>query len=457
MPKNVLIIEDEFVIAHDLRNILQKLDYNVVGLALNEAKAKQLLEEETVDIVLLDIQLKGEKAGFEIAQWLNDRYCIPFVYVTSFSDSETIAQITKTNPDGYVRKPFNGQDIYAALEIALARADNRRLLDQNVYLTEEIKQSHDFENILGESEPMQKVFKLIDRVASVDTTVLIQGETDTGKELVARALHNHSPRRANTMIKINCAALPTELIESELFGHEKGAFTGALQARLGKLELAHQSTVFLDEIGELPLALQAKLLRFLQEKEVEPLGGHRTRKVDVRVVAATNRDLQEEVAAGRFRSDLYFRLNVFPITVPPLRERGSDIETLSHYFLRKASQKTGRPAPSLVPEVVHQLTHYHWPGNVRELEHTIERAMLLSEGADLMIPTINSRQPPAPSQSFSPIPLQKIERDHIHQTLNYCDGRIRGEGGAAELLDIKPTTLEARIKKLGIKKAFTKE
>ena len=457
MAKKILIVEDEFVIAHDLRNILRNLGYEVVGIALSEAKALPMLQQDPPDIVLLDIQLKGEKTGIDIAHVLNEQYQIPFIFVTSFSDEHTIAMVKETNPFGYILKPFKKKQIYAALEIGLARAENRSLRKQNAYLSEEINSHYGFKDVIGKSEGMQHVFQMVERVASTDTTVLITGETGTGKELIARAIHDHSPRRSHPMIKINCAALPFELIESELFGHERGAFTGALQKRIGKLELAHQSTIFLDEIGELPLASQAKLLRFLQEKEVEPLGSNRVRLVDVRIVAATNRNLDEEVAAGQFRTDLYFRLNVLPLHIPPLRERNDDILTLVKHFLQKISKKLGRPSLMLSPTALQQLTGYHWPGNVRELEHTIERAILLSTGPTLVIPPLQQEAPAATIAPFVPISLQESERRCIAATLRYCQGRVRGKGGAAELLEMHPSTLDARIRKLGITKKMVIE
>ena len=456
MSKKILIVEDEFVIAHDLRNILRSLNYEVTGIALSEAKAVPLLQQHPPDLVLLDIQLKGDKSGIDVAYLLNERYQTPFVFVTSFSDEQTITQVKETRPFGYVLKPFRREQIYAAVEIALAQAENRTLQKQNAYLSEELNQHYGFDRMVGESEPMRQLFQLIRQVAPADTSVLISGETGTGKELVARAIHEHSPRRDLPIVKVNCAALPTELIESELFGHERGAFTGAVQKRVGKLELAHRSTVFLDEIGELPLALQAKLLRFLQEKEIEPLGSNAVRPVDVRVVAATNRSLEQEVAAGRFRADLFFRLNVLPLTVPPLRERGDDVRVLAQHFLQNVNRKLGKSYPLLPPTATRQLAAYHWPGNVRELEHTLERAVLLSTGPTLEVPSLHSeaaRTDLVPKEdTWVPMSMHEWERRCIQATLRYCDGRVRGKGGAAELLEMHPSTLDARIRKLGIKK-----
>jgi transcriptional regulator with GAF, ATPase, and Fis domain len=330
---------------------------------------------------------------------------------------------------------------------------SEQLEQEKMYLTEEIKTSHNFEEIIGTGPAMQALFKSIALVAPTDYTVLITGETGTGKELVARALHNVSKRAGRTMIKVNCAALPPQLIESELFGHEKGSFTGATDKRLGKFELAQGSTIFLDEIGELPLELQAKLLRVLQEKEIERIGGRGALVVDVRIIAATNRDLQQEVAAGRFRSDLYYRLNVFPLVVPPLRERPEDILPLATYFLPRIGKKLGKPLTGIATASVQQLLHYTWPGNIRELEHVLERAAILSYSPTLALaeslgaPLAASAGP----VDSSPVrPLQVSMREAILAALAQSGNRVRGSGGAAELLNIKPTTLEARMKKLAI-------
>jgi formate hydrogenlyase transcriptional activator len=344
---------------------------------------------------------------------------------------------------------------------------SEQLEQERTYLSEELKTSHNFEEIIGTSPALLAVLRNIGQVAPTDVTVLLLGETGTGKELLARAVHNLSPRKGRTMVKVNCAALPPQLMESELFGHERGSYTGATDQRIGKFELAHGSTLFLDEIGELPLELQAKLLRVLQEKEIERLGGKGTIAVDVRIVAATNRDLQAEVAAGRFRADLYYRLYVFPLLVPPLRERPTDILPLAEYFLRKASKEFGKPFTSIANATVQQLQAYAWPGNIRELEHVLERAAILSKPPTLALaePLISppptappSMTPPltaAPSEPISvmPMPVQPMKltmREAILAALHQSDNRIRGRGGAAELLGVKPTTLEARMKKLSI-------
>jgi transcriptional regulator with GAF, ATPase, and Fis domain len=353
-----------------------------------------------------------------------------------------------------------GEQVALVLENLLAFERIRLLSEQlereNIYLTEEIKTSQNFGEIIGTSPAMLNIFNSIGQVAPTDYTVLVLGETGTGKELIARAVHNVSKRSDRTMVKVNCAALPAQLIESELFGHEKGSYTGATDQRIGKFELAHKSTIFLDEIGELPLELQAKLLRVLQEGEIERLGGKGIINVDVRVIAATNRNLLQEVAAGRFRSDLYYRLNVFPVIVPPLRERQDDILSLAMHFLQKISKKMGKPLTGISQSTLQQLRQYPWPGNIREMEHVLERAAILSRTAtvELAEPLQMPAAPPLLASKESAArfaqPLDEAMRETILAALAQTHYRIRGAGGAAELLDIKPTTLEARMKKLKI-------
>jgi transcriptional regulator with GAF, ATPase, and Fis domain len=315
---------------------------------------------------------------------------------------------------------------------------------------------YDFSEIIGNSSKMQKTFRLMEQVAASDSTVLILGETGTGKELIARAIHNNSPRKGKPMVKVNCAALPATLIESELFGHERGSFTGAFERRIGKFELANNGTLFLDEIGEMSPELQVKLLRALQEKEIERLGGKGPIKVNVRIVAATNRDLEREMEDGRFRSDLFYRLNIFPIELPPLRNRQEDIPLLAEHFIQLFSKKSGKKINALSDQTIQELIHYSWPGNIRELEHLIERSVLLATGS-----TIKQIQLPSPKQNvlkkligkeFQIKTIDENERDHILCMLKFCKGRISGEGGAAEILGVPPSTLGSKIKRLGIRK-----
>ncbi|WP_346318387.1 sigma 54-interacting transcriptional regulator [Chitinophaga sp. YIM B06452] len=336
-------------------------------------------------------------------------------------------------------------------------AYKQKLENENDYLREQIKTIYNFSEIVGSGTQMQKVYRLMTHVAESASTVLLLGETGTGKELIARAIHNASPRKNKLMVKVNCAALPTHLIESELFGHEKGAFTGAIDRRIGKFELANNSTLFLDEIGEMPPELQVKLLRVLQERELERIGGKNTIKVDVRIIAATNRNLEAEVKAGRFRSDLYYRLNVFPIHLPPLRERLEDIEPLANSFISKFSKNIGKKITGISAKVLKQLKSYDWPGNVRELEHQIERGILLSEGDILKEVHLPGRQPEENGDGQAQLPsartLEQIERTYIIEVLKRCGGKISGAGGAAEILELPGTTLHSKMRKLKIAKA----
>ncbi|EJM74877.1 PAS domain S-box-containing protein [Pseudomonas sp. WPR_5_2] len=332
-----------------------------------------------------------------------------------------------------------------------------RLEEQNAYLQEEIHIEHNFREIVGQSEPIKKIIKQIDVVAPTDASVLINGESGTGKELIARAIHQASRRNASPLIRVNCAAIPAELFESEFFGHIRGAFTGAVRDRVGRFELADGGTLFLDEIGEIPLELQSKLLRVLQEGQFERVGEERTRKVDVRIIAATNRDLRQEVAAKHFREDLYFRLNVFPIQSPALRERPIDIAPLAAHFLKQTGKRLNMPGRRLRNSDIERLQSYSWPGNIRELQNVIERALITSVGADLNLdlpdePKTTVTQKPFPSsQIMTDAQIRELERNNMKAALKASDGKLFGKGGAAELLGLKPTTLASRFKRLEIK------
>jgi len=340
--------------------------------------------------------------------------------------------------------------IAIALDNAMAyqrvSQQKERLAEEKQYLQDEIRTEYNFEEIVGQSREIRRVLKQVETVAPTDSSVLILGETGTGKELLARAVHNLSPRRAKTFVRVNCASIPAGLLESELFGHERGAFTGAIAQRIGRFELANQGTLFLDEVGDIPLDIQAKLLRALQEKEFERLGSSRSITSDARIVAATNRDLKKMAAAGEFRRDLYYRLNVFPISVPPLRERREDIPLLVQYFLSKYSKRMKKNIDSVPPESMKALVNYGWPGNIRELEHLIERAVILSPGATLKLPPFELEEPADGASSA----LEDIEREHILRVLRRVGGKIAGPGGAAEQLGMNRTTLNSRMHKLGI-------
>ena len=340
--------------------------------------------------------------------------------------------------------------------LAAAMAEIEALKDQlqaeNLYLQEEIRSVSGFDEIVGTSDQLRAVLHQVEQVSATDATVLILGETGTGKELIARAIHDRSPRTGKPLVKVNCAALPSSLIESELFGHERGAFTGAVSRRVGRFSLADGGTIFLDEIGDLPLELQAKLLRVLQEGEFEPVGSTKTHKVDVRVIAATNRDLDQAMEAEAFRSDLYYRLTVFPIHIPPLRDRPDDIPLLTWAFVRRSESRLGKHIETISSKVMKQLLAYAWPGNVRELENVIQRAMILSPGSTLVLPDLGPPSTSTKQQRSAAQPLEDVERDHIRRVLDNCGWRIKGPGGAAERLGLAPSTLRYRMKKLDISK-----
>jgi len=319
---------------------------------------------------------------------------------------------------------------------------------ERAYLQEEIKLEYNYENIIGQSDGLKYVLYKVEQIAPSDTTVLVLGETGTGKELVARAIHGLSPRKDRALVKVNCATLPSNLIESELFGHEKGAFTGAHARQLGRFEVANGATLFLDEIGELPLELQSKLLRVLQDGEFERLGSSGTIKVDVRVIAATNRNLEEEVRRGRFREDLWYRLSIFPITVSPLRERMEDIALLVDFFVDKISKRLGKSIESIPTSVMNTLQNYQWPGNVRELENVLERAAINTSGPKLRL--VDELKKPHKDLTKTQKTLAEVERDHIVRVLEQANWKVSGKNGAAEILGLNRSTLRARIRKLGI-------
>src|SRR5437879_3616523 len=373
----------------------------------------------------------------------------------------------------------------AGAELARLRADERlraalaevemlrnRLQAENVYLQDEIHSEHNFDDMVGSSPALLEVLRKTEQVAPTDSTVLVYGETGTGKELIARAIHKRSPRRERPLVKVNSSAISAGLVESELFGHVKGAFTGAIEKRIGRFALADHGTIFLDEVGELPLETQVKLLRVLQEQEFEPVGSNQTVRVDVRVIAATNRDLEEAVRAGRFRADLFYRLNVFPLRVPPLRERASDIPQLAMFFLSRFAKRFGRQVDTIASETMDRLVSYPWPGNIRELQNVIERAVVLSRGPaleldrDLLPGTAGpgpepgverhaERDRPVAKSAASGLAaaLEETERAHIVAALERADGVIEGPRGAAKILEMHPNTLRSRMEKLGIRRS----
>jgi len=344
--------------------------------------------------------------------------------------------------------------VSVAVENALAfqeiEALKDKLAEEKAYLEEEVRTEHHFGDIIGESAALRAVLERVATVAPTDSTVLIRGETGTGKELIARAVHDLSPHRDHTFVKLNCAAIPTGLLESELFGHEKGAFTGAIAQRIGRFELAHRGTLFLDEVGDIPPELQPKLLRVLQEHEFERLGGTKTIRVNVRLVAATHRDLAQMIADGCFRSDLFYRLNVFPIALPPLRERRDDIPRLVRHFTQSFARRMGRRIDTIPPSVMDALVRYPWPGNVRELQNVIERAVILSKGGKLDVPATDLQTTDALCPAPGAATLTEAEREHVLRALRGANWVLGGPDGAAARLGMKRSTLHSKMKKLGI-------
>jgi len=454
MKEKILIVEDEFIVANDLKIMLIKAGYQVVGIASSVTQARQLIETKKPNWVLLDIMLKGDLTGIDLA-WELIEIGLPFLYISANTNQRTLEAVKETQPYGFMVKPFRERDLIVMLDIARYRYDLEKGTNkpdaQNTAGT-----SKSLEGIIGKSSKLLNVLDKIKIVAPTETSVLILGESGTGKEKIAHSIHELSGHAANPFIIVNCAALPAALIESELFGHERGAFTGAESMRMGKFEQAHKGTIFLDEIGELPLDSQVKLLRVLQEKEVERLGGQGTIKVEVRIIAATNRCLEKEVAEGRFRLDLYYRLNIFPIDLPPLRERKEDIEALAYYFLNKYALKAKKNVAKISEAALNQLLHYHWPGNIRELEHQIERNVLLASHDQIEsfdIPLTVATEPVKESNGAL-LSMEDMEREHIMAALKLCGGKVFGNGGAAEMLKIPATTLYSKMKKLGIQQGY---
>ncbi|MRX41535.1 response regulator [Flavobacterium sp. LC2016-23] len=644
MSNKVLIVEDEFIVANDLRLTLKQAGYDVIGIAVSAEEADVFIKKSRPDLVLLDIRLEGKQSGIDLAKKLKDEN-IAFIFLSANSDQKILEQAKKTDPYGFLVKPFREKDLLIALEIASYRHQNslESIVVQEALLQKKMKaidtdtlkpeeyvlkiarilqpyipfdlmvsqydeQDHehvntsgylrtgfdeyqfiakeelvaitglnsssvtsmlknssieketivyrnetlnedavlhfiknhfktesylifpffindqrkvrylfcsrkqnnysnfhtdllnrlktsfsalikksianfesasfqnkaghktkensktenqlDFNTIIGKHPLLLEALDMVLKVSNYNTAVLILGESGTGKEKIAQSVHTLSMRKNGPFIKVNCAAIPSGLIESELFGHEKGAFTGALEKRKGKFELADGGTIFLDEIGELTLEMQVKLLRVLQEKEIDSIGGNTPKKVDIRIVAATNRNLEKEVATGRFRLDLYYRLNVFPITLPPLRERKTDINELALYFAKKFSSEFNKAFTGITAAMTEQLYHYHWPGNIRELENVIQRSVILNEGSSKL--ELKQNLSITSSEIATKKDIQNLEdvrniqreteREYIISVLKKVNGRIRGAAGAAVLLNIKPTTLESKMAKLQIKK-----
>jgi two-component system, NtrC family, response regulator HydG len=444
MNKKVLIVEDQFVQANDLQLMLERAGYEVCGIARSVHVAQEMIKKVRPDLVLLDIFLKGNLTGIDLAKEL-DKEGIAFIFLSANSNEEVLNAAKATRPYGFLVKPYREKDLLIMLEIARYKHES---MEERKATARTTGNSH---NIVGKSKLLLNVMEQVSQVAPCDTSVLLLGESGTGKERIADCIHQLSSRKAGPFVKVNCAALPSSLIESELFGHEKGAFTGALDKRIGKFEKADNGTILLDEIGEMSMEMQVKLLRVLQEKQIERIGSNDPTPVNVRVIAATNRNLEKEVADGRFRLDLYYRLNVFPLTLPSLKERKEDIPELAQHFIDVSNQRTGKQVSGISDKALAKMMGYHWPGNIRELENVIERSVLMAKGnmiEDFIIQLNSERVEEGPQVKS----IQDNERDHIIEVLKKCNGRVWGPDGAAKLLNVPPSTLKSKMSKLGINK-----
>ncbi len=442
----ILVVDDEAPMRESLKDWLTEDGYEV-GLAASGEEAIALAKERSWDVILLDLKMPGMD-GLETLRRLKDEDVntdAEILMMTAYGTIETAVQAMKEGAFDYLLKPFDPDEV----EMEIKRiVSHRELVLENLLLRQKLEERAEFDEIIGRSEPMQKVFDLIQRVAPTDSTVLITGESGTGKELVAKAIHANSPRCYMPFIAVSCGALPESILESELFGYEKGAFTGADRTKRGRFELAHGGTLFLDEIGDISLKTQVDLLRVLQEKEITRLGGQETIKVDVRILAATNRDLKRAIQENRFREDLYYRLNVITIHVPPLRHRKEDIPLLVEAFIRKYSLEMNREPARVSPSAMKLLMEYDWPGNVRELENVIERAMVIGKGREIT-PEDLPFSPRDAAGVEMPKSLRAVEKMHIERILEETQWNI---SQAARVLEIDRQTLYNKMKRYGIAK-----
>lgn len=462
----ILYIDDE---PHNLTTFRATFKWEYTILTAQSAfDGFDILAENEVHLIISDQRMAG-LSGTEFFKKVIKKYPDPMrIILTGFSELDTIMRaINECGIYRYMTKPWKESDmkktIEDTLEVYQLRKDkevllnqlaaaNKKLAAENIYLREEIQQQQSIPTIITKNKAFKEKLSLLQKVAATNTSVLIQGETGTGKELMARALHEASPRKDQPLIKVNCAALPTNLIESELFGHERGAFTGATQKRIGRFELADGGTIFLDEIGELPIDLQPKLLRVLQEGSFDRVGGTQTIQTDVRVIAATNRNLEQEIEKGTFREDLFYRLNVFPIMNPPLRERKEDIPLLVKHFLKKHAATIGKQIKEVPTTVMDKLEAYNYPGNIRELENLIERFMIISTGETLELTGWLPQQKELPNSANHFMTMEEMEIHHIKNALRLTKGKVFGASGAAEKLEMNAKTLDSRMRKLGIRK-----
>jgi DNA-binding NtrC family response regulator len=445
-PYRILVVEDEPLMRSIIVQLARSDGYEVLEAA-SAATALDIFDRQKIDVAILDLNLTSGGNGLELLGKMRERDPeVMGIIVTAYASVESAVEALHKGAYDYITKPFANEHLKTRVRNAL---NEKRLFQENKYLRQELREKYRFENIIGKSDAIEQVFRVMEKVARTDSSVLITGESGTGKELVARAIHFSSERSTGRFLPINCGALPETLLESELFGYKKGAFTGAAQDKVGLLKAADKGTVFFDEIGEMPLALQVKLLRALQERECYPLGSNDPISFDVRVLCATNRNLDAEVKAGRFREELLYRINVINIVLPPLRERKDDIPLLANHFLRRAEAQVGRPGMRFSKGAMRMLINYAWPGNVRELENTIERAAILAEtdvihSHDLPDKLRNSSGAAVAGFDSAGLTLEDVEREHIRRVLEKVDG---DKAKAAQALGIHLSTLYRKVQR----------
>jgi DNA-binding NtrC family response regulator len=446
----ICVVDDDDGVREAVENLLRAEGFEVELFASAQRFAARA-KIAPLSCVILDVELPG-LSGLDLQRQLSEAGLeIPIIFLTGHGSIPMSVKAMKAGAIEFLTKPFEADDLLNAIQQAVSGTHS-----------EELETTNDSADVVGESRALRTLLSRIEMVAPTDSTVLILGETGTGKEVLAKEIHRRSRRADKPLIRVNCASIPKELYESEFFGHVKGAFTGAFKDRIGRFEAANGGTLLLDEIGEIPLDLQSKLLRALQEKQYERVGDERTRKVDVRIIAATNRDLRSEVAAARFREDLYYRLNVFPLEVPPLRERLEDIPLLARHLMQVAAKEMNCPPARLTPAGLASLQNYDWPGNIRELRNVIERAVIVARGGamdfDLPITALArtasspGAAPPGEREYLTEPEMLRKERDNLLVILEKTGWKIKGADGAAELLGVKPTTLLSRIKKMGLRR-----
>lgn len=441
--RGILVVDDELIMRESLGGWLKRSGYRV-DCASNGHEALEMVKRNDYDLVFLDIRMP-DMSGIEVLKTVKNLYPhILIVMITAYGSVETAIEAMKSGADDFIMKPFEPDQLQLLVEKLV---NQKKLVDENIILRNQVENNSRYQDLIGASSPMRDLFSFIDQVAGVDSPILLQGETGTGKELVAKAIHARSNRRYGPFIAMNCGAFAESLLESELFGHEAGSFTGAARTQKGRLEMAKGGTLFLDEVGEIPLKMQVDLLRVLQEKNFHRVGGNREISVDFRLIAATHQDLLEKVARDEFRKDFYFRLKVIEIEVPPLRGRKEDIPILAEHFLQKFRRETSKPITGIRPEALLLLQSYDWPGNVRELENAIERAVVLAKTASLKKEDFSFLFRLAEDRGVA-VTMKEVEKHHIEHILQLCRGNV---SKAASMLEINRVTLHHKIKKYGLK------